>query len=116
MPGLKLDKKVFWIKENSWQAKMAAWKLGSRSVAIVFGKTIHLYHITKADFLKNERLVKHELCHVRQFQQHGYWGFLIKYLWESIQKGYYNNRFEMAARKAEADDSTPFSEIIQLFE
>jgi len=26
---------------------------------------------------------------------------LVKYLWESIRKGYYNNRFEVEARKAE---------------
>jgi len=101
MPGHLLDKQVFWIKENSWMAKIAAWKLGSNSVALVLGKTIYLHNITETAFLQNKRLLKHELCHVRQYQQHGYWGFLLKYLWESFQKGYYNNKFEVEARQAE---------------
>jgi len=89
------------IKENSWLAKIAAWKLSAGSVAMVLGKTIHLYNASKEDFLKDERWLKHELCHVRQFKEHGYFLFVAKYLWESVQKGYYNNRFEVEARKAE---------------
>lgn len=91
----------FHIKENSWLAKIAAKKLGSNSVAMVLGKTIHLHNSTKAEFLQNTRWVKHELCHVRQFKQHGYIGFIAKYLWESLKKGYYNNKFEVEARAAE---------------
>ncbi|MBK7308702.1 MAG: DUF4157 domain-containing protein [Chitinophagaceae bacterium] len=91
----------FIIKENSRLAKIAAIKLGSKSVAMVLGKTIHLHNTTKANFLQDERWVKHELCHIKQFKDHGYVGFIIKYLWESIKKGYYNNRFEVEARKAE---------------
>ena len=68
---------------------------------MVLGKTIHLHNTTKANFLQDERWVKHELCHIKQFKDHGYVGFIIKYLWESIKKGYYNNRFEVEARKAE---------------
>jgi len=90
------------IKENSWLAKMAAIKLGTKAVAMVLGKTIHLHNTTKADFLKDERWLKHELCHIKQFKEHGYVGFIIKYIWESIRKGYYNNRFEVEARNAEA--------------
>jgi hypothetical protein len=101
MPGPKLNKHDLKIKENSWLAKIAALKLGTNSVAMVLGKTIHLHHTTKASFLNDERWVKHEFCHIRQFKQHGYVGFIVKYLWESIQKGYYNNRFEVEARKAE---------------
>lgn len=70
-------------------------------MAMVLGKTIHLHNTTKANFLQDERWVKHELCHIKQFKDHGYVGFIIKYLWESIKKGYYNNRFEVEARKAE---------------
>jgi len=96
-----LNKPEFIIKENSRLAKIAAIKLGSKSVAMVLGKTIHLHNTTKANFLQDERWVKHELCHIKQFKDHGYVGFIIKYLWESIKKGYYNNRFEVEARKAE---------------
>lgn len=82
-------------------AGIAAWKLSASSVAIVFGSTIHLWNCSKEEFLQNEKWVKHELCHIRQYKQHGYWGFIIKYLWESLRKGYYNNRFEVEAREAE---------------
>ena len=91
----------FTIKENSYVAKIAARKLKASSVAIVFGSTIHLWNSSKEDFLKNERWLKHELCHIRQYKEHGYIGFLVKYLWESFRKGYYNNKFEVEARKAE---------------
>lgn len=91
----------FIIKENSWLAKIVAKKLGSRSVAMVLGKTIHLYNTTKAEFLQDEKWVKHELCHIKQFKEHGNFLFVVKYLWESLRKGYYNNRFEVEARAAE---------------
>ncbi len=89
------------IKENSWLAKIAAKKLRSNSVAMVLGNNIYLYNTSKEEFLQNTKWVKHELCHVQQFKQHGFAGFIIKYLWESIKKGYYQNKFEVEARKAE---------------
>lgn len=91
------------IKENSWIAKLAAFKLNTNRVAIVIGKTIHLYNTTKQDFLKNDRWLKHELCHVKQFKENGYLLFLFKYLWESLKKGYYNNKYEVEARAAEEE-------------
>jgi hypothetical protein len=96
---LKNDELI--IKENSWIARIAAWKLGSRSVAIVLGSTIHLHNASRDEFLKNERWVKHERCHLQQFREHGYLGFIFKYLWESIRHGYQNNRYEVEARQAE---------------
>ena len=96
-----MNKNTFNIKEKSWLAKIAAKKLHSKSVAMVLGNTIHLHHTTKEEFLKDERWVKHELCHIQQFKAHGYIGFLAKYLWESFKKGYYNNKFEVEARAAE---------------
>jgi hypothetical protein len=96
-----LNKPDFIIKENSWLAKIAAKKLKADSVAMVLGKTIHLHNTIKASFLNDERWLKHELCHIKQFKEHGYFLFVVKYLWESLRKGYYNNRFEVEARKAE---------------
>ena len=93
----------FKIREKSLFARIAAKKMRSHSVAMVLGKTIHLHNISEKDFLSNERLLKHELCHVRQYQQHGFIGFLIKYLLESLRKGYYNNKFEVEARHAEEE-------------
>jgi hypothetical protein len=96
-----LNNQEFIIKENSWLAKIAAKKLKANSVAMVLGKTIHLYNTSKRDFLNDERWLKHELCHIKQFKQYGYFNFVVKYLWESLRKGYYNNRFEVEARNAE---------------
>jgi hypothetical protein len=89
------------IKENSWLASIAAFKLRSGRVAMVLGNTIHLHNVTSEQFLKNESWVKHELCHVQQYKKHGILLFLIKYTWESIRHGYYNNSFEVEAREAE---------------
>lgn len=91
----------FTIKENSLLARIAAFKLGTKRVAMVIGNTIHLYNTTKEEFLNDKRWLKHELCHIRQFKQHGFFIFIIKYIWESIKKGYYNNKYEAEARAAE---------------
>lgn len=91
----------FLIKENSWIAKLAAKKLKSENVAIVIGKTIHLYHVSKQDFLKDEKWVKHEMCHIDQFKQYGFLNFISKYLAESMRNGYYNNKYEIEARNSE---------------
>jgi hypothetical protein len=89
------------IKEKSFLARIAALKLRSGRVAMVLGRTIHLHNVTTEDFLKETSWVKHELCHVQQYKQHGFVSFLAKYLWESVKHGYYNNKFEVEAREAE---------------
>lgn len=91
------------IKENSWVAKMAAAKLKSDKVAIVFGHTIHLHNTTRQEFLMNTEWVCHELQHVNQYRRHGFAGFLGKYLLESLKKGYHHNRFEKEARENESN-------------
>jgi hypothetical protein len=93
----------FIVKENSKRASLAAWYLGFKSVAIVFGKTIFLHNISEQNFRNDKRHLAHELCHVRQFQQYGFFRFLFLYLVESIKNGYFNNRFEVEARKAEEE-------------
>ena len=98
-----MNKPAFYIKENSWLAKLAAKKMKATSVAMVLGKTIHLWGTTKENFLADERWLKHELCHIKQFAEHGYIFFIIKYLWESLRVGYYNNKFEVEARAAAGD-------------
>ena len=87
------------IKENSWLAKIAAAKMKSAKVAIVFGSTIHLHNTTREEFLKDTDWVCHELQHVEQYKQHGSVGFVYKYLFDWMKNGYYNNRFEVDARK-----------------
>lgn len=91
------------IKENSWVAKLAAKKLKTKNVAIVIGSTIHLYNVTKLQFLQDKKWVKHEVCHLKQFQKHGYFTFILKYLWESMRHGYHQNKYEEEARRAEEE-------------
>lgn len=88
------------IKERSVLARIARRVLKSANVAMVLGKTIHLSGVSRAAFLENRSWVAHELCHVRQFQEHGFFRFLWLYLLESVKKGYYNNKFEVEARQA----------------
>jgi hypothetical protein len=38
--------------------------------------------------------------HVQQYKKEGIGWFLIQYGWESIRKGYWNNRYEIEARDA----------------
>lgn len=92
------------IKEQSQVAKLAAWKLKSKNAAIVFGNTIHLYGVSREEFLADEKWIRHELKHVLQYKQYGFAAFIVKYLFEGIKKGYYNNRFETEARKSEEDE------------
>lgn len=91
------------IKENSWLAKLAAKKLGSTKVAIVFGRTIHLHNTSREEFLSDREWVCHELKHVEQYQQNGWAGFLVKYLYQSVKNGYHRNKFEIAARESEQE-------------
>ena len=96
-----MDKSKLSIKENSWRARLAARLMKANNMAIVFGNTIHIWGVTKEEFLQHEKWVLHEIKHIDQYKQHGYIGFLAKYLWESIRHGYYNNKFEIEARAAE---------------
>lgn len=89
------------VVENSWRARVAAWVLRGGKTAMVFGRTIHLHQLTMEQFLANKEWVCHELTHVHQYRQYGYFGFLYRYVWETIKHGYYNNRFEKEARAAE---------------
>jgi hypothetical protein len=98
-----MSKPIYYIKEHSWLAKIAAKKMKAHAVAMVLGKTIHLFGSTKEEFLADKCWVKHELCHIKQFKEHGYVLFIIKYLWESLRVGYHNNKYEVEAREAELE-------------
>ena len=89
------------IKERSLIARIAAFVLRTNNVAIVFGKTIFLWNASKEDLLKNKKWLRHELVHVKQFLRYGFFPFIFMYLWESIKKGYYHNKFEVEARNFE---------------
>ena len=89
------------IRERSLFARIAARQLRCQAVAAVLGNTIHLWNVSREDFLQRTPWVVHELEHIRQFQRYGFVRFSVLYLWESVRRGYYNNRFEVEARVAE---------------
>lgn len=72
--------------------RVGGWCLGRRTVAgITLGRTIWL---APGVALRPELLL-HELCHVRQFGRGR--AFPLHYVWESLRRGYTNNRFEAEA-------------------
>ena len=91
------------IKEKSWKAKLAARCLRVNNVAFTLGETVHLYNATEKEFLQDTRWVKHELKHVEQFKRYGFISFIAMYTFETMKKGYYNNKYEVEARMAEKE-------------
>jgi hypothetical protein len=72
--------------------RIGGWCLGQRTVAgITLGRTVFLAQNVRPD----SQLLLHELAHVRQFRQDK--AFPIRYLWESIRRGYTANRYEVEA-------------------
>jgi len=91
------------IKENSWQARIAARQLKSAQAAIVFNNVIYLWGTNREAFLQNLSWTRHEVAHVYQYKKYGFIKFILLYLLETAHKGYYNNRFEAEARSKEED-------------
>ncbi len=86
------------VKKNSWLARLASIWMRYEVVALVWGRTIHLYGTEPDKLLAHKSWLAHELVHVRQYETMGLFGFLRAYLWEWIKHGYHNNRYEIEAR------------------
>ena len=72
--------------------RVGGWALGARSVAaITLWRTIF---VAPGVSLEPELLL-HELGHVRQFGASA--AFPLRYLWESLRRGYAANRYEADA-------------------
>jgi hypothetical protein len=97
---MKISGVAVTIVSNSTIAYFAAIKLKSKRMAIVFGTYIHLYGVSIDEFLKDKKWVIHEMTHVHQYQRLGTVQFICSYLIESILKGYWNNKYEVEARRA----------------
>lgn len=102
------------IIENSLLARLARLKLGTQSVAMVLGNSIHLSGATKEEFLSDPYWVAHEMEHIRQFQEHGRLGFLVKYVLGWMRHGYYNIPFEAQAREAGRRDAPLYARGLPL--
>jgi hypothetical protein len=73
---------------------VGGWCLGQASVsAITLWHTIWL----ASDLTPSAELLLHELRHVHQFEASA--TFPLRYLWESVTRGYVGNRFEVDARR-----------------
>jgi len=70
--------------------------MGGPAAAVTLGKTIVVHPSVKL----SSRLIRHELEHVRQWQELG-WTFPMRYVANHFRHGYTNNPFEVDARKAE---------------
>lgn len=85
------------LAEANWRSggvplRVGGWLLGQRTVAgITLGTTVFLADAGAASV----HLLLHELGHVRQFQRDK--KFPMRYLWESIHRGYSHNRYEAEA-------------------
>jgi hypothetical protein len=73
--------------------RIGGWCLGKRTVSgITLWRTIWL----APDVSPSLELLLHELRHVQQFEANA--AFPVLYLWESLRRGYVNNRYEVDAR------------------
>ncbi len=90
-----------YIQEHSFLARIAAFFLKEKTMALTLGKTIYLWQAECDDFLQNEKWFRHEMAHVQQFHRNGYIFFILAYCWETLLHGYTKNKFEVAARLLE---------------
>lgn len=73
--------------------RVGGWCLGRSSVsAITLWRTIWL----APHAIPDAELLLHELRHVDQFESSR--AFPLLYLWESVRRGYFGNRYEIDAR------------------
>jgi hypothetical protein len=82
------------LRRGGFPPRIAGWMLGRPSVAaITLWHTIFFGPRTAVD----APLLLHELRHVEQFRERR--TFPLRYIWESIRRGYHLNRYEVDARK-----------------
>ena len=80
-------------RRGGLMVRIAGWCLGQRSVAaITLWRTVWI----APDCNLNPELLLHELRHVHQFEASA--TFPLRYLWETLRRGYVRNRFEVDAR------------------
>lgn len=90
--------------------RIGGWALGRRTVAaITLGRTIFLADLTRLE----AELLLHEFRHFEQFAERR--SFPLRYIWESLRRGYHANRYEAdarsyAARRVARTDRSSFHE------
>ena len=80
-------------RRGGMPVRIAGWFLGQQSAAaITLWRTVFLAPAQRPE----AELLLHELRHVHQFEER--LTFPLQYIWESLRRGYYKNRFEADAR------------------
>lgn len=93
--------------------RIGGWALGRATVAaITLGRTIFVAASTRLE----PELLLHEFRHFQQFSERRM--FAVHYIWESLRRGYYSNRYECdarnyAARRLEPDPRNISAEDVQ---
>lgn len=60
-----------------------------------------------------DRLFRHELQHVYQVQEHGWFKFYLSYLWNSLWHGYKGNKYELEANAVENQPLTAYERSLK---
>ena len=77
--------------------RIGGWALGASHVAgFTLGRTVFVHESALFD----EGLLLHELRHVHQFRESK--TFPVRYLWQSVRRGYRANPYEVDARRFSA--------------
>jgi hypothetical protein len=90
------------IRSGRWLPLLGGWLSGHRAAAaaVALGRTI----VVHPDVRLSERLLRHELAHVRQWRQRPV-TFPLHYTWLHLRYGYRANPYEIEARAAESAPS-----------
>jgi hypothetical protein len=86
------------VRRGAWIPALGGRLSGMRghAAAVTLGRTI----VVHPDAPLTERLMRHELAHVRQWQERPL-AFPVLYLWKHLRYGYRDNPYEVEAREAE---------------
>ncbi len=80
-------------RRGGFPLRVGGWFLGQGTVAgITLGNTVFLAAATRLE----PELLLHEFRHVQQFSERRMFPF--HYIWQSLTRGYYANRYEADAR------------------
>ena len=82
------------FRRGGMAPRVGGWMLGQRTVAAI---TLWRYVFVAPNVALQPALLLHELGHVRQFESSA--AFPLRYLWESVRRGYGGNRFEADAER-----------------
>lgn len=94
------------VRRGGLLPRLGGWCLGQKTVAgITVGRTVWLARRV----VPSAELLLHELRHVHQFESVP--AFVLRYVWETLRRGYHHNRFEVEARQFAVERTRPPREV-----